>query len=189
VNSVEKQIKVCSFNIFFNLFEGFQQSQLPQRPQTPEQTTLNSLVHTPPPHSPDSDGLTPSTRRSLPRQRVEPISPTSSHYHLQHYPSPLINNRPRRETIRLPARYRSPEIPYIEQLKLCTRNPHQKPRQQFIDSSSNKEFDTCNQCRQEISLEVRTRRQRLRELEDELEQILAENLEINEDESQGKYLT
>ena len=116
------------------------------------------------------------------------MTPTLSHHPLQDYPSPLINNRPRRETIRLPARYRSPEIPYIEQLKLCTRNPHRKPRRQFIDSLPNKEFDTCNQCRQEISLEVRTRRQRLRELEDELEQILVENLEINENEGQGQYL-
>src|SRR5436190_2075532 len=51
-------------------------------------------------------GLTPpSTCRSLPQQRVEPVSPTLSHHHLKYYPSPLINNRPRRETISLPARY------------------------------------------------------------------------------------
>ena len=103
-------------------------------------------------------------------------------------PSRLINNNPRWGTIKLPARYRSPEIPYVEQLKLCTRNPHQKPRRQLSDSSSNKEFDTCNQCRQEISLGVQARRQRLRELENELEQILVEDLEIDEDGSQGQYL-
>ena len=40
-----------------------------------------------------------------------------------------------------------------------------------------------------MTLEVRTRRQRLRELEGELEQVLAENLEIDEDGGQGQYLT
>ena len=125
---------------------------------------------------------------------MEPPSPTPQHInnsngdlhrHIWHPPSPLINNRPHRERIRLPARYRSPEIPYMEQLKLCTRTPHEKPRRQFINSSSNKEFDTCNQCRQEISLEVRAPRQCLQQLEDEFEQVLAEDLEIDEDRSQG----
>ena len=180
---------------FLILFEGFnQQSQQLQRPQTPEQSTSNFLPHTPPPHSPDSDGLTPSTRRSLPQQRVEPPSPTPQHInnsngdlhrHIWHPPSPLINNRPHRERIRLPARYRSPEIPYREQIKLCARNSHEKPRREFIDSESNKEFDTCNQCRQEMQLYQR----RVQELEDELERVLAEGLEIDENEGQGLYLT
>jgi hypothetical protein len=73
----------------------------------------------------------------------------------------------------------------MEQLKFCTRHPHRKPRRQFIDSSSNKEFDTCSRCRQEIGLEVRARRQRLQDLEDELERALAEDLEIDEGEGQG----
>jgi hypothetical protein len=47
---------------------------LPQRPQTPEQSTSNSPLHTPPPHSPDLDGLTTSACRSLPRQREEPAT-------------------------------------------------------------------------------------------------------------------
>jgi hypothetical protein len=95
-------------------------------------------------------------------------------------PSPLINNRPRREGIRLPARYRSPEIPYRDQIKLCARHPHQKPRREFIDSESN-EFDTCNQCRQEMQLY----RRRVLELEDELERALAADLEIDEGENQS----
>ena len=128
---------------------------------------------------------------------MEPPSPTPQrinnsnrdlHRHIRRPPSPLINNRPHREGIRLPARYRSPEIPYREQIKLCARNSHEKPRREFIDSESNEEFDTCNQCRQEISLGVQARRQGLQELENELEQILVEDLEIDEDGSQGQYL-
>jgi DNA mismatch repair ATPase MutS len=110
---------------------------------------------------------------------------SDSHHHVRRLPSPLINNRPRRKGIRLPARYRSPEIPYREQIKLCVRHPHEKPRREFIDSESNKEFDTCNQCRQEIELYQR----RLQELEDELERTLAEDLEIDENGRQGQYLT
>jgi hypothetical protein len=98
----------------------------------------------------------------------------------------LINDRPRREGIRRPARYRSPEIPYKEQIKLCARHPHEKPQREFIDSKSNEEFDTCNQCRQEMQLY----RRRIQELQDELERALTEhNLEINENEDQGPYLT
>ena len=124
---------------------------------------------------------------------MEPSSPTlqhinnlhsDSHHHIQYLPSSFINNRPRREGIRLPARYRSPEIPYREQIKLCARNPHQKPRREFIDSESNEEFDTCNQCRQEMQLY----RHRVQELENEFERTLTENLEIDRNESQGQYL-
>ena len=107
-------------------------------------------------------------------------SHSDSHRHIRRRPSPLINNRPRREGIRLPARYRSPEIPYREQIKLCARNSHEKPRREFIDSESN-EFDTCNQCRQEMQLY----RRRVQELQDELERALAEDLEIDEGEGQN----
>jgi len=73
----------------------------------------------------------------------------------------------------------------MEQIKLCARGPHQKPRREFINSESNEEFDTCNQCRQEMQLY----RRHVQELEDELERVLAEGLEIDENESQGLYLT
>ncbi len=80
------------------------------------------------------------------------------------------------------------EIPYMEQLLLCTRHPHEKPRREFIDISSNEEYDTCNQCRQEKQEISRARRQRLQEMEDELERVLTlEDLEI-EGGIQGKCL-
>ena len=73
----------------------------------------------------------------------------------------------------------------MEQLKLCARHPHEKPRREFIDSSSNEEFDICNQCRQEIKSSC-ARQHRLREMEDELERVLTlEDLEIDEDGRQG----
>ena len=51
------------------------------------------------------------------------------------------------------------------------------------------EHDTCNQCRQEKQeIESRARRQRLQEMENQLERVLTlEDLEI-EDEAQGNCL-
>ena len=71
-------------------------------------------------------------------------------------------------------------------MKLCTRHPHEKPRREFIDSESNEEFDTCNQCRQEMQ---RIYQHHVQELQDELERALAEDLEINEGEGQSQYHT
>jgi hypothetical protein len=69
----------------------------------------------------------------------------------------------------------------MEQLKLCTRHPHNKPRREFIDPLSNEELDSCNQCRDERRLRMQALRQ---EMEDELERILTlEDLEIDSDES------
>jgi len=71
-------------------------------------------------------------------------------------------------------------------MKLCTRHPHEKPRREFIDSQSNEEFDTCNQCRQQRELY----RHRVQELEDELERVMTEDFEIDENDwGQGYYLT
>jgi hypothetical protein len=56
-----------------------------------------------------------------------------------------ILTRPHRQGVRRPERFRSPEIPFNQQLKLCTRVTHQKPRHEFIDPESNIEHDICNQ--------------------------------------------
>ena len=62
-------------------------------------------------------------------------------------PSPNIHNQPHHQNRQLPQQYRSPEIPYYEQLKLCQSSVHEKPRQEFISASI--EYDTCNQCRRD----------------------------------------
>ena len=132
-------------------------------PATRIPSPARHLHHTPPTHSPDAQGHTPSTRRALPRRRMEdsesstpelstpppPPPPQNSVDAVQNQllPSPNILTRPHRQGIRLPERFHSPEIPFNQQLKLCTRIVHQKPRHAFIDPQSNIEYDICNQCR------------------------------------------
>jgi len=148
--------------IMVNIFEMLANSEESMQSLISNQNG-RTLQHTPPTHSPDSDGLTPSSRRALPRRRIDRHSPILSepqndepHFSTpplpqnnnQLLPSPNIHSRPRRQNRQLPRRYRSPEIPYDEQPKLCQRNPHEKPRSQFIEAGM--EYDICNQCRQEI---------------------------------------
>jgi hypothetical protein len=130
-----------------------------------------NLNHTPPTRSPDAQGHTPSTQRALPRRRLEDpepstlessIPPHNSHDVNQNrlLPSPNILSQPQRQGIRRPERFRSPEIPFNQQLKLCTRITHQKPRHAFIDPQSNIEYDICNQCRKHIQERREQQRQR-----------------------------
>ena len=107
------------------------------RPQTPP-----TRHRSPPPRTPDSTGLTPSTRRSRARQRLNspPTSPS---------PNPDTNlERPRR-TIRPRHFYGDTPTPPPE-LRQCSRNNHLKPLADYIDRVTGEEYNVYEACRAEI---------------------------------------
>jgi len=81
----------------------------------------------PPPRTPDSNGLTPSSRHSSARRRTE--SPSS--------PTPQGRN-PRRSlrTIRPRHFYGDTPTPTPPPSKLCSRHYHLKPHKAFVDSGT-----------------------------------------------------
>ena len=110
-------------------------SRLSSRSQTPPPR------RSPPPHTPDSTGLIPSSRRSYARQRT--CSPTSPS------PSPIMRlERPRR-TIRPQHFYGdTPTPPPL--LKQCSRHNHLKPLEDYIDRTTREERNVCEACHNEI---------------------------------------
>ena len=93
----------------------------------------------PPPRTPDSNGLTPSSRRSLARQRTE--SPPS--------PTPQGQN-PRRSIRTIRPRHFYGDTPTPPPPKLCSRQRHLKPHKEFIHPATGEEYEVCNQCRCEV---------------------------------------
>jgi len=94
----------------------------------------------PPPRTPDSNGLTPSSRRSLARRRTEsPPSPTPQ------------RSSPRRRSLRTirPRRFYG-DTPTPPLPKLCSRNRHLKPYEEFVDPVTGEEYEVCNECRHQL---------------------------------------
>ena len=104
---------------------------------------LSSQPQTPPPRTPDSTGLTPSSRRALARRRTSsPNSPPSP------TPPPRLN-RPRR-IIQPRHFYGDTPTPSPHQLKQCSRHRHFKPLTDYIDKNTGEEHNICEACRNEI---------------------------------------
>ena len=114
----------------------------------------------PPPRTPDSNGLTPSSQRSLARRRIEsPPSPT---------PQRNIPQRRSLRTIR-PRRFYG-DTPTPSPPKLCSRTRHLKPHNEFIDPVTGEEYEVCNECRHQLEERRQHDLERMQAHTDEIEQ-------------------
>src|SRR5436190_24272948 len=94
----------------------------------------------PRPSTPDSNGLTPSSQRSLARRRIEsPPAPT---------PARNIPQRRSLRTIRPRRFYGDTPTPPLS--KLCSRTRHLKPHEEFVDPVTGEEYEVCNECRHQL---------------------------------------
>ena len=152
-------------NFWFNGIAGSEiPNSLPTRCHSPRQGERRSA----PPRTPDSSGMTPSSRRAAaqPRRESPPPSPTphrsASPLPEQSSPLRLPSPQPRRSLRTIHPRhfYGDTPTPPPPQLKLCTRNRHLKSRDEFIDPITNEEHNICNQCRREQE-EIRNRTGRI----------------------------
>jgi hypothetical protein len=135
------------------------------RPQTPsplseELTPPTTMPQTPPPRrsppprTPDSTGLTPSSRRATARRRV------SVHPHTSSPPSPTLTVSTLRRSVRTiqPRHfYGDTPTPSPPQTKLCTRHNHWKPLADYVDTLTREEYNTCKDCRCEVAEITRER--------------------------------
>ena len=102
----------------------------------------------PPPRTPDSTGLTPSSRRSRARQRTN--SPSA--------PPILILPRPQRSIYPRQFLGDTP-TPSPPGTKPCSRASHIKPLADYIDEDTGKECNDCKACRIERANERRRQRE------------------------------
>jgi hypothetical protein len=133
----------------------------PSRPQTPPPR------RSAPPRTPDSSGLTPSSRRSMSRRRTQspPSSPTPMPQNPPIPPVITANQRPRRTTRTIrPRRFYGDTPTPPSQEKLCARHRHMKPLTDYVDINTGQEHEVCKDCRADVEF----LRQRASEIEAEM---------------------
>ena len=114
----------------------------------------------PPPRTPDSNGLTPSSQRSLARRRIE--SPPS--------PTPQRSTPQRRSLRTIRPRHFYGDTPTPSPPKLCSRTRHLKPHNEFIDPVTGEEYEVCNECCHQLEERRQHDLERMQAHTDEIEQ-------------------